>query len=256
MGNARTTEFYREVLLTLGRSRVPFVVGGAFALRHYTGLRRETKDLDLFLHERDLEPALDALGARGFATERTFPHWLAKASSGSDFVDLIFNSANGLCPVDRGWFVTAPPSTLFDVPVSLCPVEELLWTKCFVMERERFDGADVSHLLLSSTIDWKRLLERFDAQWRILYGHLLFFGFIYPRERGRIPPWVMKVLARRAAREAVAEDVNVCRGTLLSREQYLFDIQELGYADARIAPWGALESAHVDVWTEAIGKVK
>lgn len=256
MDHPQATEFYREVLLTLGRARVPFVVGGAFAVRHYTGLRRETKDLDLFLRERDLAPALAVLGARGFVTERTFPHWLAKTFSGRDFVDLIFNSANGLCPVDRGWFVTAPTTMLFDVPVALCPVEELLWTKCFVMERERFDGADVSHLLLSATIDWKRLLERFGEQWRILYGHLLFFGFIYPRERGRIPSWVMKTLARRAAREAVAEDVNVCRGTLLSREQYLFDIQELGYADARLAPWGALESAHLDVWTEAIGKGK
>ena len=34
--------------------------------------------------------------------------------------------------------------------------EETLWSKAFVMERERYDGADVAHLILAhgERLDW------------------------------------------------------------------------------------------------------
>jgi hypothetical protein len=59
-------------------------------------------------------------------------------------------------------------------------VEETIWSKAFVMERERYDGADIAHLLRASAerLDWHRLLERFDAHWPVLLSHLILFGFI------------------------------------------------------------------------------
>jgi hypothetical protein len=50
--------------------------------------------------------------------------------------------------------------------------------------------------------------------------------------------------------------VEVCRGTLLSREQYLVDLRERGYADARVPPWGELSADALEVWTSAIGTDK
>jgi hypothetical protein len=44
----------------------------------------------------------------------------------------------------------------------------------------------------------------------------------------------------------------VCRGTLLSREQYLFDIEQLGYTDARLRPHGAMTPEQAEIWTRAI----
>src|SRR5256885_4217040 len=86
--------FYESTLRTLTLARVPFVVGGAFALKHYAGIARDTKDLDVFLRKRDLPRAMEVLSACGYVTEITFPHWLAKAWADDKFVDVIFNSAN------------------------------------------------------------------------------------------------------------------------------------------------------------------
>lgn len=258
MVKPQASDFYRSVLESLLASKVPFVVGGAFALKHYAGLRRGTKDLDVFLRERDVLTASASIAESGALIEHTFPHWLTKAFSGEHFVDLIFNSANGLCPVDDDWFASAPKIELFDVPVRLCPIEEVLWTKSFVMERERFDGADVCHLIAAQGehIDWKRLLTRFGENFRVLYAHLLVFGFVYPRERAKVPSWVMEELADRLHRDTGAEDVPICRGTLLSREQYLVDVQKRGFQDARTAPWGSIPLDQLAIWTEAIGTDK
>ena len=49
--------------------------------------------------------------------------------------------------VDDIWFSTAPAAEIFGVAAKVAPAEELIWQKAFVMERERFDGADVIHLL-------------------------------------------------------------------------------------------------------------
>jgi hypothetical protein len=252
------SQFYGDTLRTLTESEVPFVVGGAFALKHYAGIDRVTKDLDIFLRRSDLPRALEALQEKGYLTEDTFPHWLAKAWCGENFVDFIHASANGLCQVDDQWFRSANKITIFDQPALLCPVEEVIWSKCFVMERERFDGADIYHLMAAKgdTLDWDRLLANVGKHWRVLLGHLVFYSFVYPREREKIPQWVMDRLMARMAAERSSEDVPVCNGTLLSREQYLFDLQERGYADARVPPWGNVPETDIETWTDAIGKIR
>ena len=247
--------FYEDILRTLTNEAVPFVVGGALALKHFAGIARDTKDLDVFLRKGDVPRAMDVLANHGFETKVLFPHWLAKAWSGPHFVDFIFDSANGLCAVDDVWFEKAAHCSLWNVPVLVSPVEEMIVSKSFVMERERFDGADVYHLLeaCGETLDWDRLIVRFGDNWRVLLGHLVFFSFVYPKRRSVIPEEVMKRLLDRARNEHAAEDVGVCKGTLLSREQYLVDLRERGYADARVAPYGDVAAEHIARWTEAIG---
>jgi hypothetical protein len=135
-----TNTFYRRTLHVLSDARVPFLVGGSHAILHYTGIIRETKDFDLFVRRADVEKALESLAVAGYWTQITFPHWLAKAKQGSDHVDLVFSSGNGLCRVDDGWFDHAVEAEVLGMPVKIAPVEELLWQKSFVMERERYDG--------------------------------------------------------------------------------------------------------------------
>ncbi len=247
---------YPLALRTLNEQGVPFLVGGALAIAAYSGIRRCTKDLDLFVIREDLPRALDTLERVGFRTETAFPHWLAKAHSGEYFVDVIFNSGNGAAPVDCGWFEHARRARVFGIPVAMCPVEETIWSKAFVMERERFDGADVMHLLLACarTLDWQRLLERFGDHWRVLYAHLVLFGFVFPDEADGIPRCVMRELSSRVEREGSAETRSgVCRGTLLSREQYLPDLAR-GWRDARLHPEGTMSTEAVALWTEAIDR--
>lgn len=248
--------FYRHVLETLDAAGVPFLVGGAYAFACCTGIERQTKDLDLFLRRSDYDRAEQALRKAGYQTTLAYPHWLAKVYAGDDFIDLIFNSGNGVTEVDDDWFRHAGEVILLGHRVKVSPVEEMLWSKAFIMERERYDGADVAHLLKARArdIDWHRLLARFDGHWRVLMSHLVLFGFIYPDERALIPAWVMKRLLDRIRQEleTLPPQDKVCEGTLLSREQYLTDVEQQGYQDGRAAPHGTMTEEQIALWTDAI----
>jgi hypothetical protein len=252
-----TRRFYRDVLTSLERANVPVLVGGAFAFSHFTGIQRPTKDFDLFLRREHIDRALATLAEAGFHTELTFPHWLAKARSDEFLVDLIFGSGNGVAPVDDAWFGNAVQAEAVGIPVWICPAEELLWSKAFVMERERYDGADVMHILHTrgQRLDWTRIVDRFGDYWRVLLFNLVLFGFVYPGAESPAPRWVMDTLLARLHKEidSPPRDEGTCRGTLISREQYLVDITEWGYSDARMQPRGPMSATEIAHWTEAIG---
>jgi hypothetical protein len=247
--------FYRDAMQVLNRAQVPFLVGGAFAFIHQAGIDKSTKDLDLFARPRDVQRLLEACAAAGYETELVFSHWLAKIRSPEGFIDVIFSSGNGVAVVDDGWFEHAKDREVLSVPVKIAPAEETVWSKAFVMERERYDGADVSHLILAlgERLDWKRLLDRFEPHWRVLLSHLVLFGFIYPSARSRVPAWVMEEMMGRLQEEAQAPDATdpVCYGTLLSWSQYLGDVLGGTFRDARIRPYGAMSPEEVARWTSA-----
>jgi hypothetical protein len=251
---------YRRVMESLRDGGVPFLVGGAYAFTPFTGIPRSTKDFDLFVAKEDIGRALEVLRTAGFDTELTFPHWLGKAYHGKDFVDLIFSSGNGVAPVDAGWFVNAPRGEVLGVDVLLAPAEEMVWSKAFVMERERYDGGDVIHLLRARAeqLDWQRVLDRFGPYWRVLLANLVLFGFVYPGERARVPAWVMRELLARLAPELERNDDvgRLCQGTIISRQQFLPDVLEWGYTDGRLAPRGNMSAEEIADWTAAIGLTK
>ena len=248
--------FYCTTLSVFETAKLDVLVGGAYAFARYTGIERHTKDFDVFVRECDFERTLAALGAAGYQTEVAFPHWLGKAHCGEYFVDVIYSSGNGIARVDDEWFENATADHVFDLPVRLCPVEEMMWSKAFVQERERFDGADIAHLLRARAeqIDWQRLLRRFGPNWRVLLSHLVLFGFIYPSDSHRLPGWVMQDLMRRleASCSAPASSPRICRGTVLSRQQYLVDVKDWGYRDARGLPDNPMSDGEIRTWTAGI----
>src|SRR5262249_8688328 len=159
-------------------SGIPFLVGGGHALRHFTRSVRGTKDLDVFVRRRDARRLLAALARAGFETTLPFPHWLGKARAADDCIDVIFSSRHCIAQVDDVWFTHSAPAPVLGVAVRLSPAEEMIWSKAFVMERERYDGADVAHLIraLGKGLDWRRVLGRFGPHWRVLLSHLTLFG--------------------------------------------------------------------------------
>jgi hypothetical protein len=247
--------FYGKALGVLRGCGLPFLVGGAYAFGYYTGIVRHTKDFDVFVRPADARPALAAFARAGYRTEITFEHWLGKVFYENDFIDVIFCSGNGECPVDGGWFDHAVDGEVLGVPAKLCPAEEMIWQKAFIMERERFDGADVAHLLraCAAEMDWDRLLRRFGPHGRVLLSHLILFGFIYPDEQNKVPAPVLDALLGRL-REVGPAAPGLCRGTLLSRSQYLADTEHWGYADARLRPRGKLTPQEVERWTAAASR--
>jgi hypothetical protein len=253
----QTVAFYRRTLELLTEAGVPFLLGGAYALAPHAGIVRHTKDLDVFVRRRDSERALGVLSEAGYRTELTFPHWLGKAYSGEDFIDVIFSSGNAIAEVDDAWFARAKDGEAWGVPVKLCPPEEIIWSKSFILERERYDGADIAHLIRAcgERLDWQHLLSRYAGdRWRVLFSHLVLFGFIYPGERGKIPPWLMLELTRRLKVEtnSAPADEKVCQGTVVSREQYLIDVNQWGYQDARLQPLGKMSEEEIAIWTDDI----
>jgi hypothetical protein len=242
----------------LEEAGVPYLVGGAYSLAYHAGIVRHTKDLDLFLMHSDFDRAAHALRHNGgYHVELLFPHWLGKAFHSDAFVDLIFGSGNGLCPVDEQWFHHAVQGEALGRPARLCPAEEIIWTKSFVQERERFDGADIAHVLLARgpELDWERLMRRFATHERILLGHLLNFGYIFPGSVHNVPQAVMDQLIERVRNESPVNP-GLCRGTFLSRQQYLIDIDERGFIDARRKPHGPISDEDISRWTAAIDTAK
>ena len=247
--------YYRQAMEILTRAELPFLVGGAFAFVHQAGIDRSTKDLDIFVRPRDVHRLLEVCSAAGYEAELVFSHWLAKIRSGESFIDVIFSSGNGLAVVDDQWFQHASQQNVLGLTVQVAPAEESLWSKAFVQERERFDGADVAHIILAygDRFDWRRLLDRFGPHWRVLLSHLVLYGFIYPSARSRVPAWVMHELLERLAPELDGPDADdpVCYGTLLSWSQYLGDVFGGNFRDARIRPYGSLSAEEVARWTSA-----
>lgn len=232
------TTFYRHVLETLKARRIPALVGGAWAFEARTGIGGRTKDLDLFVRPRHVEAALAALAEAGYRTEMTSPLWIAKAFDGDELVDLIFSSGNGLCTVDDDWFRHARRATILGVRTRLIPIEEMIWSKSFLMERDRFDGADVQHLIIAARgrLDADRLIERFGVHWRVLLAHVILFDYAFPSERALVPQPLRDALAERASVATDGRDAGrVCYGTFVSRHQYVTDIEDRGFVDARHA---------------------
>ncbi|HEX6817851.1 MAG TPA: nucleotidyltransferase [Ktedonobacterales bacterium] len=249
--------FYTDAMRVLQRANIPFMVGGAYALHAYTGITRHTKDFDIFLLPCDVHAGLAAFEAAGYRTKMQADYWLAKVFDGESFVDLIFASGNGVARVDEVWLEQAREAEVFGMRVKLIPPEEMIWSKGFIMERERYDGADVEHVLLrlAGQLDWNRLIARFGENWRVLLSALVLFGFIYPGQRHRVPAWVMDKLLGRAQSEAhtSAPDERVCNGTMLSRQQYLVDVCEWGFKDGRLVH-GYMTPEQIEEYTAAINK--
>jgi hypothetical protein len=257
--DAQTRKFYVASMQVLEEAGIDFLVGGAYALAEHANVIRHTKDFDVFVRSQDAQAALTSFEDAKYATEMTFPHWLGKAfrPNSEDFIDVIFGSGNGLCAVDDDWFKHSVPAKVFGRDVRLCPAEEIIWTKSFIQERERFDGADVAHVLWNRgpTLDWDRLERRFKDHEQVLLAHLILFTYIYPYDKDRVPASVIERLYQigRAERSWTEK---VCRGTSLSRAQYLMDLRERGYADGRLPPWGPMKPQDVAHWTAAIGTIK
>ena len=226
--------FYKEALDILNESGVPFMLGGAFAMFHHTGIYRDTKDLDIFCKPSDYPRILKFFAEKGYETDLYDVRWLCKVYKGEYFIDIIFDTVNNICRVDDTWLEHASKGRFVDLDVLMLSPEELVFCKIYVQNRERYDGADVNHVWLKTgkTFDWKRLLVRLDAHWHLLLSQLLQFQFVYPSEyHDIIPKWLFDELMRRAYEQYDLPPAfeKVCRGPMIDQTQYAVDIKEWDY---------------------------
>lgn len=232
----KASGFYKEILLLLTKNEIPFLVGGGYALMQYTGIYRDTKDLDIYCKPGEYTRLLECLNANGYATQLTDARWLAKVFKNDHLVDIIFSSVNNLTPVTDSWFRNGIKGKLFDIPVLLVAPEELIWCKLYVQNRNRYDGADINHLILKREINWERLLEQMEQHWMLLLAQMLNFLFIYPAEKDRLPGRLFTDLLKRAEEQYnLPPSVGkICRGPLLENTAYTVDIVEWGYKTSTV----------------------
>src|SRR6266481_192839 len=227
----RQEAMFRETLMVLNRYRVPYAVSGAFALQVHTGIWRTTKDIDLFLAPEDISAALRCLQRNGFVCQVKDPVWLHKAHRNGFFVDLITGMSNAAITVDRSWIENSRPAMILDVRARVLAAEELLASKLFVVRRERFDGADVAHIIFAShgNLNWERVLALVGEHWEMLLFALVLYRYVYPAHSQYVPPWVWRRLLVRFSRELTNRNPSArFRGSLVDDKMFAIDVAEWG----------------------------
>jgi hypothetical protein len=234
---AEAEECYREALKALLASHpedgppVPFVVGGAFAIHRHTGIWRTTKDIDFFLNPCDIPAAFARLEHAGFATCVEDPVWLAKARRGENFVDLITGVGNASLVIDSTWIDRGLHEIVLGVPCRVLGPEECIASKCFVAFRERFDGADIVHLVKACgrRLDWQRVFDLLGEHWELLYWSLILYAYVYPAHTDVVPEPVWRELMQRFGDLLRHPDKSApFRGSLVDPRMFAIDVNEWG----------------------------
>lgn len=231
----KTRDIFQEALRALIAERAPFLVAGAFATNHHTGIWRNTKDLDIFCRPSHAALLLDILARAGFSTHIEDRHWLGKAVKQGVLVDVIWGCGNWIAFVDDHWFDYSVRGRVVGIEVPIAPAQDVIMSKAWVAGRERYDGADICHLIRAAgrSFDWADLVQRFGDHWGLLLQYLVLFRFVYPQERDTVPAALIHELSARIGTEAELADGLPFRGPLVDRYAYLHDLRYEGRLDPR-----------------------
>lgn len=241
--DAEASEVYGEVLDALDRADIRYMLGGALALNAYTGIWRDTKDLDVFVPGKTVPWVLEVLEEADFETEITDPVWLAKARRGELFADVIHASHNGTGPVDESWFENAMEIPILDRRALVIPAEELILSKIFVVAKDRCDVDDVLHVIFATRgeLDWDRMLNKIGDHWELLLSYLHLYRYVYPSHPHYLPGRVLKTLLGRYEEETAPRETRF-RGTMLDENTFRVDVEDWGLPDERAAARDARRS--------------
>jgi hypothetical protein len=191
---------YEKVLSTMEESDVQFALGGAFALATYTGHLRDTKDLDIYVLPSKREKMVEILGNCGLEDlYKRQPYdrgWIYRGCTGDTIVDVIWGMPNQRASADQLWLARGPVLPIRGHRLRIIPVEELLWGKMYVMQRERCDWPDVLNLIYhaGSVLDWEYLLGRVGDDAPVLSAVLTLFSWLCPARADGLPGWLWKRL--------------------------------------------------------------
>jgi hypothetical protein len=193
-------QVYRRVMDEAERAGVRFAFGGAFATAVYTGDLRNTKDFDFYIVPRDQEAMVGAITRAGLEDHyERLPYdrkWIYRASTADVIVDAIWAMANLRASVDEYWLTTGPEVTIYGERLRAIPIEELIWSKLYVLQRDRSDWGDVINLIdaRADDIDWNHLVDRLAEDAPLLGGALSVVGWLAPDRARDIPEPVWRRL--------------------------------------------------------------
>jgi hypothetical protein len=218
---------YDAVLRGADERKIPFALGGAFAVAVYTGCWRDTKDLDLYVPPDQRDRMIQLLSDLGMTDYyETAPYdrwWIYRSTRDEIIVDIIWAMANHRQRIDGLW-MSGPWVEFRGHRVKVLPAEALLWDKLYIVQRERCDWPDIMNLLYAAgaAIDWERLLGRIGDDAPLLAGILSVFRWLAPERARQLPHWLWGRVGLEAGRAASpdAGDYNPRRARLLDRRPW------------------------------------
>lgn len=191
---------YRDAIRALRAAGIRFLLGGGFALATYVGRWRNTKDIDFYIMHEDRDKAVTALAEAGFEDYFSkLPYdrkWIYRSTRDGLIVDIIWAMANQRAQTDAQWFDRALPVTVRGENLQLLPLEEFLWCKLYIMQRDHCDWTDVFNLIyaVGPYLNWKHLLTRLEEDWPLLQGVLTVYGWLCPAQARKLPRSLTKKL--------------------------------------------------------------
>ena len=139
--------------------------------------------------------------------------------------------SNAALVVEDSWIERAIPAVVHGVQTRVLGAEELLASKLFVTRRERFDGADIAHVIYGTRgeLDWQRVLSLVGEHWEILFWALVLFRYVYPAQTDYVPKDIWSELIRRFQKAVSHPDPAAkFRGSLIDNKMFAVDVNEWG----------------------------
>jgi hypothetical protein len=136
--------------------------------------------------------------------------------------------SNAVIRVDQSWIDRSFESEVLGIPTRVLAPEELIASKVFVAFRERFDGADIAHIVYAAgtTMDWSRLLSLVGNHWQMLLWSLVLFHYIYPASTA-VPMLVWDELLTKFRADLESPDSEAkFRGSLIDEKMFSIDVLE------------------------------
>lgn len=192
-------KIYKVVMVEARRRGLQFAIGGGFATMTYSGRWRDTKDIDLYIMQRDKYEMIRVLtdsGLEDYYDQQSYErHWIYRSYKEGVIVDVIWAMANRRAAVDEDW-LQGPELAVDGERFRLVPAEETLWSKLYVLQRERCDWPDALSLLyaLGPDLNWRHLLERVGDDGPLLTALLSVFAWVCPDRARELPSWVWSEL--------------------------------------------------------------
>jgi predicted nucleotidyltransferase len=189
-------KLYSIVLNRALEQGIRFALGGGLAFSYYSRRLRNTKDIDLFILPEDREKMIDIVTESGFEDyyekEPYDRKWIYRGYRENVICDLIWQMANYRTDVDERWVTRGEEFEASGMRLKLLPVEELIWSKLYVMQRERCDWPDLLNLLnaQAENIDWNHLLSRLEDDIPLMSSVVSLFGWMCPDRAQSLPEWL------------------------------------------------------------------
>jgi hypothetical protein len=189
-------DLYRRVLEAAEQQDLRFAIGGGLAFSAYARRWRNTKDMDLYVLPEERQAMIDLVRASGFVDyfnrDPYDRNWIFRGYREGVIVDVIWQMANQRAQVAPPWLARSMEITIRGVPVRLLSVEELIWAKLYVLQRERCDWPDLLNVISvqGDQMDWAYLFDQLGDDAPVLGGVMNVLGWMCPDQVQRLPDWI------------------------------------------------------------------